>query len=80
MGRGEVVEVKEEREKEKVKVRGWGKCGELLVDVVGEVNLGREMVWLLKLLRSFGPAKVSFNGARKPSVFQTPEPLLLSVT
>jgi len=46
----------------------------------GDGGCGLVVVFLfLELLKSLGLAKVSFRGARKPSVFHTPEPLFVSV-
>jgi hypothetical protein len=42
-----------------------------------EVGFGLAGVFL-ELFKSLGVAKVSFSGARKPSVFHTPEPLFVS--
>jgi len=67
--RGEGVEDEEEEEGEEE-----GFCGGV-VDGGGVCVRGGG----LELLRSLGLATVSFKGARKPSVFQTPEPLLVSV-
>jgi len=57
-----------------------GVFGEAVCEVVGvngEVGFGLAGVFL-ELFKSLGVAKVSFNGARKPSVFHTPEPFLVS--
>ncbi len=53
-------------------------CGEVgVVGAVGVTGFGHDACEYL-LLRSLELARVSLSGARKPSNFQTPEPLLIS--
>ncbi len=53
-------------------------CGEVgVVGVVGVTGFGHDACEYL-ILRSLELARVSLSGARKPSDFQTPEPLLIS--
>jgi hypothetical protein len=54
---------------------GDGEVG--MIGVVGVAGFGRDACGFLPL-RSLPLASVSLSGARKPSDFQTPEPLLVS--
>ncbi len=55
----------------------FGEAGGEVVGVNGEVGFGLAGVFL-ELFKSLGVTKVSFNRARKPSAFHTPETLLVS--
>ncbi len=60
---------------------GGEEGGEVAVavgDVAGATGLGLLVCGFFELLRSFSLASVSFNRVRKPFVFHTPDPRLVS--
>ncbi len=63
-------------------VEGGGvEGGEVAVavgDVAGATGLGLLACGFFELLRSFSLASISFNGVRKPFIFHTPDPGLVS--